>query len=114
MENTAVSSIRGLLVAVAYCFNGVIALMILGVTIWLLRKIPELSETWMPEYYNGKNRNQYRQCWQNMAPWEKKHARKQRLFTILIFSAMLITFLIGAYLIIRFFFPGIIEFAKNI
>ncbi len=110
----AVSNVRSILVFLAYVFDIFCSLILLAALIWLLRVIPELHETWMPSYYNGQNRKDYIDCWEKMEPWEKAHARKQRIVSIV---GIIILFLVLAgtvYLAIKFIFPAVISFAQNI
>ncbi len=109
-----VSGIRSILVLSAYIFDIFCTLILLMALIWLLRTIPELHKTWMPVYYNGKNRKDYLACWEEMKPWEKAQARKQRVVSITGLSILILVHAGAAYLAFRFFFPAIISFAQNI
>ena len=117
----SVSFARSLLIFGAYLVNSFLGLALLGVAIFLLQQIPELPSSWMPEGYNPANRlantskREYRkEVWRSMSDNEKVKARKDRIVNIVVYIVYVAIFSIVAYLVVRYVFPALVDFAKTI
>ncbi|MBQ2638186.1 hypothetical protein IJF89_00700 [Candidatus Saccharibacteria bacterium] len=116
--------VRTILIICAYAFDVFIGLLYLGVVIYYIRKIPELPELWMPEYYNAKRHaairngnstwSYYRECWKFMNRTEKSKARQDRFATVLAYTGFLFAIIIVGLFLVRVLFPATIDLAKHI
>ena len=117
----AVSFVRRLLIWAAYIVDGFLGIAILAVAIWLIRLAFELPATWMPEYYDPRLRfsnttvREYRQrVWVEMSDEQRAEAREKRVVKIATYVLFIALYIAGAYVVIKYIWPLIVDIAKTI